>query len=330
MTGDNTEQKEEHRIGTINRWDAPDADWAAEYDWTRFRGPDPWPVPGGWTFGDPEEGGWWIYFGDAGVGHGNDNSILDELQEDESIEDAFDAMNELREEHGERASLAARTANPDEVSMMNPDAEELEWELKVDGAQVFRRVEPDRDDLMGSVAAALEAYHEGREDRFEEIVPETGRKPDDVLEQEKQERREEENDSLDEFVTDGGEPEAGSERLWDHADCPRDGCEGELQDQGDYNVMCLSCNEVFTSYCGTGGLYWLQDESGEKVAEKKAVTDGGARFGYSMMTDTWYRVTEYDDLGDGQIRAKSKEKVPREEVPQDVLDATTERSDRDE
>lgn len=58
--------------------------------------------------------------------------------------------------------------------------------------------------------------------------------------------------------------------------------------------------------------------------------DGGARFAYSMMTDNWYRVTEYEDLGDGQIKAKSKEKVDREEVPQDVLDATTERGDRDE
>lgn len=49
------------------------------------------------------------------------------------------------------------------------------------------------------------------------------------------------------------------------------------------------------------------------------------RYGYSSLTDTWYRVTEYDDLGDGKIIAKSKEPVDREEVPQAWLDATEER-----
>ncbi len=49
------------------------------------------------------------------------------------------------------------------------------------------------------------------------------------------------------------------------------------------------------------------------------------RYGYSRMTDTWYRVTEWDDLGDGKIRAKSKEPVDREDVPQEWLEATDER-----
>lgn len=48
------------------------------------------------------------------------------------------------------------------------------------------------------------------------------------------------------------------------------------------------------------------------------------RYGYSLLTDTWYLVTDYDDLGDGKIRAKSKEAVDREDVPQEWLGAIEE------
>lgn len=60
---DENEQKEAHRVGTINRWDAPDASWAAEYDWTRYRGPPAYPVPGGWVLGivEGDGTGWRIY-----------------------------------------------------------------------------------------------------------------------------------------------------------------------------------------------------------------------------------------------------------------------------
>jgi len=50
------------------------------------------------------------------------------------------------------------------------------------------------------------------------------------------------------------------------------------------------------------------------------------RYGYSRLTDTWYQVTDWKDLGDGKIRAKSKEKVRREDVPQKWIEATDERS----
>jgi len=74
------EQKEQHRLGTINRWDVPDGTWATKYDWTRYRGPSPWPVPSGWVFKDPEGGGWWEYFGEAGVGHPRDDDIFEALK----------------------------------------------------------------------------------------------------------------------------------------------------------------------------------------------------------------------------------------------------------
>ena len=201
MTGDDlesvTQQKEAHRLGTINRWDPPEASWAAEHDWTRYRGPDPWPVPGGWVFKDPEGGGWWEYFGDAGDGHEFDDGILDELKADESVDDPYDALDEMR---GEYAHLTVETANPDEVSIRNLEDEQLEWELTVDGTQVFRRVEPDRSDLMAAVAEALSAYHTGDlADTLDEIVPATGRKPADVLEREALEERKQNNQSLGDF-----------------------------------------------------------------------------------------------------------------------------------
>lgn len=38
----------------------------------------------------------------------------------------------------------------------------------------------------------------------------------------------------------------------------------------------------------------------------------------SPMTDTWYRVTDYEEAGPGgKIVAKSKEEVEREEVPEE-------------
>lgn len=33
--------------------------------------------------------------------------------------------------------------------------------------------------------------------------------------------------------------------LWDNRDCPND-CNGQLQQQDKYNVMCTTCKEVFT------------------------------------------------------------------------------------
>lgn len=53
------------------------------------------------------------------------------------------------------------------------------------------------------------------------------------------------------------------------------------------------------------------------------------RYAYSMMTDTWYRVSDYEDLGGDQILAKSKEEVDREDVPQAWIEAVDERGDSD-
>lgn len=39
------------------------------------------------------------------------------------------------------------------------------------------------------------------------------------------------------------------------------------------------------------------------------------RYGRSPITGTWYRVTEWTDLGDGTMLAKEKEPVHESEVP---------------
>ena len=191
-----TEQKEEHRLGTINRWDPPEGDWAAAVDWTRYRGPAPWPVPGGWVFKDPEGGGWWEYFGDDGVGHASDDDVYDAFAAGE-WDDPMQEVNDAREC---TAYLSTETANPDEVSIRNPEDEKLEWTLEIDGEQVFRRVDPDRPDLMGAVAQALHAYHTGDlDDNRDDIVPSSGEKPADVRKRESLEQRKEKNQSLGDY-----------------------------------------------------------------------------------------------------------------------------------
>lgn len=83
------------------------------------------------------------------------------------------------------------------------------------------------------------------------------------------------------LVTDGGvdqddgEVSQGTTLCWDHEDCPRDDCDGELQQQDRFNVMCLSCEHVW--------MHWkdetdhvLETEDHETVARKPRVaTDGG-------------------------------------------------------
>jgi hypothetical protein len=70
-------------------------------------------------------------------------------------------------------------------------------------------------------------------------------------------------------------PSGGTGRYWDHEDCPHDDCDGELSQQDRFNVMCLSCERVWTHY-KTESKHKLQTADFETVAEKPRVaTDGG-------------------------------------------------------
>lgn len=169
-----TEQKEEHRLGTIGQWDVPDADWSRSYDWTRYRGPDAYPVPGRWVLSMPDgDGTSWYYF-EEGDGQSKSGDI------------------EIDAEPLATALLFFRRDS--EASIR--DEPDVEWEFSIDGTEIFRRVNPDRDDAYGAIARALSAYHRGQDPDEIAATPDTGRKPDDVLEQEELERKQEENESL--------------------------------------------------------------------------------------------------------------------------------------
>jgi uncharacterized Zn finger protein len=79
----------------------------------------------------------------------------------------------------------------------------------------------------------------------------------------------------------------------------------------DAGVPCENCGSVVrrsrSNHCANCGQY----------APDPA-------YAYSPLTETWYRVWQYDRIGDGQIRATDKEAVDRGEVPQRWIEATEE------
>jgi hypothetical protein len=68
-------------------------------------------------------------------------------------------------------------------------------------------------------------------------------------------------------------------RCWDYEDCPREDCDGELSQQDRINVLCLSCERVWT-HLKTDDKHKLKTADCETAAEKPiAITDGGKRSG---------------------------------------------------
>ncbi|QIO25479.1 hypothetical protein [Haloarcula sp. JP-L23] len=142
-----TDAKEQHRLGTIGRWDAPEADWAADYDWTRYRGPDAYPVPGAWVLSNVEgDGVVWERYPDVGEGRASPNDVLDAVDGD--LYDEYRSGN---------AVLSHEIVNEDDPM----EDWEYEQQLTIGGTTVFQRVEPDRDELLGNVATALAATDDG-------------------------------------------------------------------------------------------------------------------------------------------------------------------------
>lgn len=54
--------------------------------------------------------------------------------------------------------------------------------------------------------------------------------------------------------------------VWDHLDCPRDDCDGELQQQDRFNVMCLLCERAW-SHLVTEDYHQLLTEDDEVVSK---------------------------------------------------------------
>lgn len=193
MDESDVDRKEQHRVDTIGQWDPPEADWAAEYDWTRYRGPAAYPCPGAWVLDEPEGLAYsWLWFPEIGDDYGTESSAFDDLE--------YSSIDSYREA---RAFLIG-----EDVAESLRD-EEIEWTLSIDNVDVFVRRDLDQDELMGAVAEALSRYPD---DDWRDVTPTAGSPPPEVLRERELEQRREENESLDEFVTDGGQPDGGIDR----------------------------------------------------------------------------------------------------------------------
>jgi len=163
----------------------PEADWTDEYDWTRYRGSQPYPCPGGWVLDIIEgDGGMWYLYAEIGEDHETDSDVHDAFEPD------YEAYNDAR---GETAFLSSKIVEDNLAERTST----TEYELKVAGEVVFRRVEPDRDDLWSAVAEALQAYCD--DESLEGIAPSTGELPEDLKKEQETEQRKAENKGLGEF-----------------------------------------------------------------------------------------------------------------------------------
>lgn len=133
-----TNRKEAHRIGTMHLHGVPDEAWTADYDWTRTGGSQAYPVPDGWVLGVTAlDGVDWHYYGEDGIGKSRDS----DLNSDPYPTDP-------------EATLISKSGDSHES---NGD---VVWELSVNNRTVFRCVDPSQEELYGTTAGALHAYHE--------------------------------------------------------------------------------------------------------------------------------------------------------------------------
>jgi|GEM_PF-2098593 hypothetical protein len=166
----------------MSRFDEPEADWTDEYTWTRYRGPQPYPCPGGWVLNIPEMMAVsWVYFPDIGSVNETESDVRDAFgMNDDGYEDARSA----------EAFLLGDTVGP--IS-----EETICWQFTIDGEEVFERVDPDHDDLYGAVAEALAKHSRG--ESFEDVSPKTGRLTEAEQKQRETDQRRESNQSLGDF-----------------------------------------------------------------------------------------------------------------------------------
>lgn len=163
----------------------PDDDWTDDYTWTRYRGPQPWPVPADWVLKDA---GLWQRF--PGIGEG--------LQSHHDVHDALDKdLDAIEEARGVESYLLDELLEFDQ----RRGIEIHEWKLVIAGETIFRREDPDFEDVLAATAEALSRC--SNDQGLDDVVPSSGRPPEDVREEREIERRKEANEWLDAFA--GGE-----------------------------------------------------------------------------------------------------------------------------
>lgn len=152
---DDTADKEANRVGTINRWDAPDEDWAADYPWTRHSGPAPYPVPDAWVLDTVEgDGVSWSLLPDAGEDRGTWSDAVDALGNPRSVDPEA------------RALLTSEW--PNQADIMEDDPYH---ELTIDGELVLV-LEDDGEGWWRAVAEALHRY--ARDGDYQTVLEDEG------------------------------------------------------------------------------------------------------------------------------------------------------------
>jgi hypothetical protein len=164
----------------------PKPDWTDDYQWARFRGPQPYPAPADWVLDDVEgDGISWTRFPGVGEPFTSDHEVRDHIDDWEALEEAC----------AERAFLI------DELEEFNPrkKIEVHEHTFSIDGEDVFSAVDPDFEDLMATVAECLAQFSGGRDVSAIDEFPETAGPDDGESEAERVARRKEENQPLGDF-----------------------------------------------------------------------------------------------------------------------------------
>jgi hypothetical protein len=159
----------------------PDTDWTNEYQWTRYRGPQPYPCPEDWVLSIVEADSTVFYrYPDLGQDYKIDDDVFDTFAPE------YEDANESR---GEAASV---TIDYDRIGDESP------YSFQIADEVVFQRVDPNPEDFWATIAKALARFSRGEE--YQDVAPTTGNPPASVLRERELEQRKKENKQLSEFA----------------------------------------------------------------------------------------------------------------------------------
>jgi hypothetical protein len=169
-------------------FDDLEADWTDDYEWTRFRGPQPYPCPADWVLNDVEADGvgWYRYPGHA-------EGLHDQYDIDELFGDDYEARQEARAEEGV-------LLNEFDFDGHRDDDPDVEHRLSIAGETVLQWVNPDDEDLWAAVAEILAQYSGGRDLEEIDVTPASGHPPQEAREEDRVEQRREDNAQLEDFT----------------------------------------------------------------------------------------------------------------------------------
>lgn len=168
-------------------WGDPDAGWTDTFPWTRYRGPQAYPVPGGWVLDMPEEGVHWYRYPEHGDGRETDDDVREVLNDEEY--------------NAGRAESAHLWYDIEELNMATR-TERINHRFVIDGETVFERIDPEPEPIFAAVAEGLARFDAGESvtTLAEDLDPDTGDLSDAERKRRRVRRAREENASLEGFV----------------------------------------------------------------------------------------------------------------------------------